>query len=103
MKIKSIRLKNFRSIGDSIEIHLPQICAFVGANNAGKSNILSALNKVLGKDWITVNNFNDEDVYQKNAENDIQIDIEFEEAFRYETYRGFEPSLIQSMVTTGKM
>lgn len=42
MKLRNIRIKNFRSIQDAdIEIH--NYTMLVGANNAGKSNIMSAL------------------------------------------------------------
>ena len=76
MKIKKIKITNFRSIKDTIEIELPQITALIGPNNSGKSNILNALYKVLGRDWVTVNNLTEEDVYMKEYDRDINIEIE---------------------------
>ncbi len=44
MKVKSIRLQNFRSFVDSGEIELKQINILIGANNSGKSTVLRGLN-----------------------------------------------------------
>ena len=60
MYIAKIKIENFRSI-KNLEIDLSQICALVGQNNAGKSNILMALQKVLARDWVTVNVFDEDD------------------------------------------
>lgn len=43
MKIKSIKIHNFRSIIESEEIMLKDLSLLVGANNAGKSNVMDAL------------------------------------------------------------
>jgi CRISPR-associated exonuclease Cas4 len=43
MKLKSLRIANFRSIQDSDEVRIEQVQALVGENNAGKSNILKAI------------------------------------------------------------
>jgi putative ATP-dependent endonuclease of the OLD family len=46
MKIQTLSIKNFRSIKELV-IELPNICALVGPNNAGKTNILEAMRRVL--------------------------------------------------------
>ena len=46
LRISKLAIENFRSIED-ITLDLPQVCALVGPNNAGKSNILEALRRVL--------------------------------------------------------
>lgn len=46
MKVKSIRLQNFRSFVDSGEIVLEQINVLIGANNSGKSSVLRGLNLI---------------------------------------------------------
>lgn len=47
MKLKSIRLENFRSYSEPISIKgLSDVNIFIGPNNAGKSNILEALRYV---------------------------------------------------------
>jgi len=94
MKIKKIKISGFRSINNPIEIDLPQICALIGANNTGKSNILTAIYKVLGRDWVTVNNFDEIDVYRKLYDKDIEIEIEFSEPLEYYQYVNVMPILI---------
>ncbi|MCK9625948.1 MAG: ATP-binding protein [Bacteroidales bacterium] len=43
MKIKTIKIKNFRSYKDEVEIELGNLTAFVGKNDIGKSTVLEAL------------------------------------------------------------
>ena len=45
--IDKIRIKNFRALRN-IEVTLKPITLLVGANNAGKTTFLKALNSVLG-------------------------------------------------------
>jgi predicted ATP-dependent endonuclease of OLD family len=50
MKIKTVNIQGFRSIKEPLQLHLEQVNALIGANNCGKSNILSAIYRVLGRD-----------------------------------------------------
>jgi CRISPR-associated exonuclease Cas4 len=61
MKCTELRIQNFRSIVDSGPIPIPPLLALVGANNAGKSNILRALDVFLtaGGAGATETSFND--------------------------------------------
>ena len=43
MKIKSIKLKNFRSYKEDFELEFNNITALTGQNDSGKSSILEAL------------------------------------------------------------
>lgn len=43
MKIKTIKIKNFRSYKDDLEIEFGDLTAFVGKNDIGKSTVLEAL------------------------------------------------------------
>ncbi len=43
MKIKSMKLKNFRSYKAETVIELGDLTAFVGKNDIGKSSVLEAL------------------------------------------------------------
>jgi predicted ATPase len=52
-KIRRVQIENFRSI-KSLDILLPNTCAIVGPNSCGKSNVLLALHRVLGRDWVNV-------------------------------------------------
>ncbi|NJL96502.1 AAA family ATPase [Candidatus Gracilibacteria bacterium] len=52
MKIKNIKIKNFKSI-KNIDFDPSELCALVGANSSGKSNILKAINILLGETYPT--------------------------------------------------
>ena len=70
--IKKLIIQNFRSIKD-VEIEFSKINAFIGPNNAGKSNIMKALNFVLGETYPTVRSFDQKDFYIYNTNNPIII------------------------------
>lgn len=91
MRIKKIKISGYRSINNTLELELGSINALIGGNNVGKSNILNAIWTVLGKDWITVNNFSEDDIYLKDQENDIEISIEFDQPYKYQQYKGIDP------------
>lgn len=91
MKIKTITISGYRSIKETLEFELKDVNALIGGNNVGKSNILNVIWSVLGKDWVTVNNFSEDDVYLKNHDNDIEIAIEFEEPYKYHQFKGIDP------------
>lgn len=88
MRIRKVYIQGFRSIKESLELNLEQVNALIGANNCGKSNILSAIYRVLGRDWVTKNTFFENDVYNEDYDTDITIDFEFDEPFQYEQYVG---------------
>lgn len=88
MRIRKVCIQGFRSIKEPLELNLEQVNALIGANNCGKSNILSAIYRVLGRDWVTKNTFFENDVYNENYDTDIVIDFEFDEPFQYEQFVG---------------
>ncbi len=90
MRINRIEIENYRSI-KHLKLNVPQICALVGPNNAGKSNILSALYKVLGRDWITVNSFDLDDVHGRDPEADMRITITFDPPVQYRRFKQADP------------
>ena len=90
MKISRLKIRNFRSI-KSLDINLPQICALVGPNNAGKSNILLAIQRVLGRDWVSVTSFTEEDVHGRDPSADISIALSFEPALPYSKFKAADP------------
>ncbi len=74
--IDKVRIKNFRSLKD-VEIDLQPITILVGANNAGKTTFLRALNAVLGASRVPLSK---EDLFIGKNTNDpenkiITIDI----------------------------
>jgi hypothetical protein len=81
MKLKSMKLKNFRSYKDEINIEFDNLTAFVGKNDVGKSSILEALDIFFneGKGVIKI----DKDDVNKQAvsdgDNEIIISVCFEE------------------------
>lgn len=78
MKVKRILIKNFRSI-KTLEFFPGAICALVGENNAGKSNILSALNFLLGESWPTKQRLEPCDYFEEDITQPIRIEVEFHE------------------------
>lgn len=79
MKISQIHIENFRSI-KTLDFEFPEsgILTLVGPNNAGKSNILRAINNILGEHWFRGENAEINDFYGKNKDNVIKIDIDFD-------------------------
>ncbi len=75
--IKKLTIKNFRSI-KNLEIELSAFNVFIGPNNAGKSNILAALNLILGESYPTVRSFDKDDFYNYDTTNPIEIKAIFD-------------------------
>lgn len=83
--IRRIFIKNFRSIKE-LEIFPEDLCALLGPNSVGKTNILKALDLILGEGWATKAKvarelFNDPD-------HQIEIEVEFKSPVNYEGYNG---------------
>jgi len=81
MKIKSIRIKNFRSFQDET-IGLNRYSCFVGANGAGKSTVLAALNVFFqekASSATDITKLSDEDYFAKNTATPINITVTFDE------------------------
>ena len=55
-RIKRVRIEGYRSI-EELEFNPSPLCALVGENSAGKSNILQELKIALGRDWHRVDDF----------------------------------------------
>ena len=69
MSLKEITIKHYRSI-ENIKISFPQNKPVVlfGPNNAGKSNILSAINRLLGEKYPSYIEMLDSDYYMRDKE-----------------------------------
>ena len=79
MRIKSVRIENFRSFKDEI-IPFNNYNCLVGTNGAGKSNILMALNLFFQQsENVTTNlrKLSKEDFHQKNTATPIRITVTF--------------------------
>lgn len=75
MKIKKVRISNYRSIKDTIELDFSNLTALVGPNNSGKSNILWCINKILGQETDPSSIFTEKDVYMQDPNRDIDVEI----------------------------
>jgi putative ATP-dependent endonuclease of the OLD family len=90
MKIKRLLVYNFRSIKE-LDINTSDLCALIGPNSSGKSNILRAIDLVLGEGWTTKAKiarelFND-------PEKPIIIEIEFVNPIVYTNKNGYDESI----------
>src|SRR5919106_1151123 len=82
--LRRVRIEHFRSI-ESCELELTPLCALIGENNSGKSNVLKALRIVMG-DWLNVNSFSLDDRRGRNPDLDVVIELEFEPPLIYEGF-----------------
>jgi len=81
-RITSLSIKGYRSIKDKIELRFPKNVplVLVGENNAGKTNILRAIDLVLGEFWPGSKEPEDHEFWNRDATNGkIEIEIQFEE------------------------
>jgi len=95
MRIKKLAIRNFRSLQD-LEMEVPRLCALVGPNNAGKSNILQAIHRVLGRDWVNVGSFSEEDVFGHDPERDISIEVTIDPPIEYSPFKYGDPTELQT-------
>ena len=81
MKIKSIKIKNFRSYKDEVKIDIGDLTAFVGKNDIGKSSILEAFDIFFNenKGVIKIDKDDINKTSLANNDNEIVISVEFEE------------------------
>lgn len=81
MKIKCIRIENFRSFRDET-ISLNKYSCFVGPNGAGKSTVLAALNVFFREQAgsaTDVSKLTDEDYFCKHTADPIRITVTFDD------------------------
>jgi hypothetical protein len=80
MKIKSIRIENFRSFQDETIVFNRYSC-FVGPNGAGKSTVLAALNVFFQERTAAtdISKLVDEDYFRKETANPVRITLIFDD------------------------
>ena len=76
MKISRVHIEHFRSI-KQLDFAPHDYCVLIGENNAGKSNILKAMNLALGETWPTDRTFTEEDFNEYDTSKDVVIQIYF--------------------------
>jgi len=97
MRISRLQIERFRSI-KSIDVPLPQVCALVGPNNAGKSNIMEAIRRVLGHEYgPRAGTFTEEDVYRRDPDGTIEVCLTFDSPLEYRKLKNVEPVGIESL------
>lgn len=74
--IAKIVIENFRSI-EKLEIEPQNLCALVGPNSAGKTNVLKALDVLLGESYPTERAFSKDDFYGRDPSKTISIQVWF--------------------------
>ncbi len=80
-RITSLSIKGYRSIKDKIELRFPEKAPLilVGENNAGKTNILRAIDVVLGEFWPGSKEPEDHEFWDRDAKyGNIEIEVEFD-------------------------
>lgn len=80
--IKKITICNFRSI-KYLEFEPLNLCAIVGANSSGKSNILKAIDLIIGEGWTTKAKVAKELFYDTTKPIKIQIHLTDSIAWKY--------------------
>ena len=80
MKTDSYHEQNESAQLEKIEFEFPEsgILVLVGENNAGKSNIIRAIDLICGEAWIGKEKLEDHDYYLRNKANNIKIDLFFD-------------------------
>lgn len=81
--INQIEINNFRSIKEMV-ITPSNLCALIGPNSTGKTNVLKAIDLVLGEGWATKAKVARELFYDPNEE--IFIKIDFSSAIPWQYY-----------------
>ena len=79
MKLNHVKINNYRSI-KSMDFSFPEsgFLVLVGANNAGKSNVIRAINNILGAEWWSQDKLERHDFYARDPQNEIQISLSFD-------------------------
>src|SRR5690554_4431560 len=81
MRLKSIRIENFRSFEDQT-IHFDNYTCFVGQNGSGKSTVLTALNiffRNTNASATDLLNLGEEDFHRRQTDHPIKITLSFDE------------------------
>lgn len=99
MKLIEFGIRHFRSI-ENANIKLPNNKPLIifGPNNAGKTNILTAINIALGESFPTYHEMEESDYFMRNKDNFFQIDFicKFDENYYTDRYGRSEKEIIIS-------
>jgi putative ATP-dependent endonuclease of OLD family len=79
MRLVRVEVENFRSI-EYVSLNPGPLCALVGPNNAGKSNILTALELILGRSYPVEGALNEHHFFYRDPTQRIRIKAIFHRA-----------------------
>ena len=88
IRLTHVEIENYRSIRE-LELQPRPLCALVGPNNAGKSNVLAALEFLLGETWPLEARLTEADYYRRNVDAKPRISA----TFKYEDEANYESEL----------
>ena len=84
--IGKLIIENYRSI-ERLEVELSMLNALIGPNSSGKTNILKALDLIVGTTYPSPRSFNESDFYLHDTSRTIHIEVRFQSPIQY---RGYE-------------
>lgn len=90
MRIERLKIRHFRSL-KSLDLELPQVCALVGPNSSGKSNILKALKLALTQSFVRADSIKDSDCWMGDRSNHVLISVKFSEPIPYSRFKHQTP------------
>lgn len=90
MFIQKLEIKNFRSIKELI-IEPKNLCALIGPNSVGKTNVLRALDLVIGEGWTTKAKVARELFHDTTKP--IIIEVSFTNPINFTNKKGYEVSI----------
>src|SRR4051794_12394212 len=78
IRLKSIKIRNYRSFGDQQEFYFPpedylKPIAITGYNNSGKSNLMNGILFGIGEKFVSENTFTKTDLHKLDCSNLIEI------------------------------
>src|SRR5690349_2893913 len=78
-RVLGLRIENFRSTGEHVVVRFPvnKPVVLLGQNNAGKSNIIKALDLILGQTWPGSHEPDDHEFFDRDRNRVIRIDVRF--------------------------
>lgn len=80
--IKKLIIENYRSI-ERLEIGLSMLNALIGPNSSGKTNILRALDLIVGETYPSIRSFDESDFYLYDTSRTILIEVRFQNPISY--------------------
>jgi len=83
--IEKLIIRNFRSI-EELELGLGRLNALIGPNSSGKTNILKALDLVVGDTYPSARSFKESDFYLHDTSRTIHIEVRFQSPINYKNF-----------------